>query len=197
MKNPYGKTVKKENAYAVYGNDPRLPGWTWYILKLNQSPEKAKANPSASAFCLVTSPMTGSSGDMGDTYLNDIGGVLISGDDILSATGRKGHQKMKDQKWEQVGEIGVDAGLCWIGDPCYVLHPDVAPKAIGKNWKEFCQRLDGEQYPIAKQFNYDLGHAGLGVCVSTGYGDGTYPVEIRRDEDGRIAEVRVKFLGDD
>lgn len=82
MKNPFGKTVKKENAYAVYGNDSRLPGWTWYILKMNQSPEKAATNPYASAFCLVTSPMTGEHGDMGDTYLNDIGGSLISGADV-------------------------------------------------------------------------------------------------------------------
>lgn len=80
-KNPYGKTVTKENAYAVY-TDPRLPGWTWYVLKLNQSPEKAAKNPYASAFCLVTSPMTGGSGDMGDTYLNDIGTHLVSGTDV-------------------------------------------------------------------------------------------------------------------
>ena len=82
MKNPYGKTVKKENAYSVY-TDPRLPGWTWYVLKLNQTPAKAATNPYASAFCLVTSPMTGSSGDMGDTYLTDIGATFVSGTDIL------------------------------------------------------------------------------------------------------------------
>jgi len=41
--------------------------------------------------------------------------------------------------------------------------------------------------------NYALGHPGLGVVVSTGYGDGEYPVEVRRNEDGRIAEVRVRF----
>jgi hypothetical protein len=81
-KNPFGKTVPKEKAYAVYGNDPRLPGWTWYVLKTYQSPEKAATNPYARAFCLVTSPMTGPSGDMGDTYLNDIGGSLISGVDV-------------------------------------------------------------------------------------------------------------------
>ena len=82
MKNPFGKTVKRENAYAVYGNDPRLQGWTWYVLKMNQSPEKAAKNKFATAFCLVTSPMTGSMGDMGDTYLSNIGGTLISGQDV-------------------------------------------------------------------------------------------------------------------
>jgi hypothetical protein len=76
---------------------------------------------------------------------------------------------------KRIGEIGVDAGLCWIGDPCYVLHAQPQPKAIGNDWIEFCDILDKDgQYPTAKQFAYDLGHPGLGVCFSTGYGDGTY-----------------------
>ena len=27
-----------------------------------------------------------------------------------------------NEEWEHIGEIGVDAGLCWLGDPCYILH---------------------------------------------------------------------------
>lgn len=95
---------------------------------------------------------------------------------------------MKSQ-WEKVGEIGVDAGLCWIGDPCYIIHANEYSKSIGKNWGEFCDKLKDD----ATQFNYDLGHPGLGVAVSTGYGDGTYDVEVRR-ADGRIKELRVKFF---
>jgi len=82
MKNPYGKTVKREDAYAVYGNDPRMPGWTWYVLKMYQTPEKAHDNKYARAFCLVTSPIVGERGEMGDTYLSDIGGILIRGTDV-------------------------------------------------------------------------------------------------------------------
>lgn len=97
-----------------------------------------------------------------------------------------------------IGEIGVDAGLCWIGDPCYILHREQPPKAIGKCWEEFCDILheDG-QYPRCKQFDYDLGHAGLGVVVSTGYGDGVYPVYAEFSDDGRIARVWVEFIGED
>ena len=36
-----------------------------------------------------------------------------------------------------VGEIGVDAGLCWIGDPCYVLHANPPPSTVGRTWDEF------------------------------------------------------------
>jgi hypothetical protein len=99
---------------------------------------------------------------------------------------------------KQIGEIGVDAGLCWIGDPCYILHSEPTPKALGKDWEEFCSNLhDDDQYPTSKQFNYDLGHAGLGVVVSTGYGDGVYPVYAEFSDDGRIANVCVEFIDQD
>jgi hypothetical protein len=79
-KNPYGKTVKRENAYAVYQD--KINGWTWYVLKMYQGLEAAKKNPYARAFCCVTSPIVGERGELGDTYLNDIGGQLIAGVDV-------------------------------------------------------------------------------------------------------------------
>ena len=91
---------------------------------------------------------------------------------------------------KKIGEIGVDAGLCWIGDPCYILHQEKNPEAIGNSWSEFCDKMEG----MHKQFNYDLGHKGLGVCVSTGYGDGTYPI-YAEFEDGVIARVWIDFMG--
>ena len=99
------------------------------------------------------------------------------------------------KQWEQVGSIGVDAGLCWIGDPCYVLHTEKPPASIGATWGEFCDKLHttgGE----STSFPFDLGHEGLGIAVSTGWGDGSYPVYVRK-ENGRIAEVRFVFMGDD
>lgn len=93
-------------------------------------------------------------------------------------------------EWVKIGEVGVDAGLIWIGDPCYILHqPKGKPESIGKNWEEFCNKLTDD----VTQFNYDLGHTGLGVCVSSGYGDGEYDVEANF-EDGRVKEVRIKFF---
>jgi hypothetical protein len=97
-----------------------------------------------------------------------------------------------------IGEIGVDAGLCWIGDPCYILHADPKPIAIGKDWDQFCAILhDDNQYPTCKQFAYDMGHAGLGVVVSTGYGDGVYPVYAEFNNEGRVAKVCVEFIDDE
>ena len=97
--------------------------------------------------------------------------------------------------WEQVGEVGVDAGLMWLGDPCYIMGE-------GRNrdydvWEKFCDTISKTLFPTVQQFYFDKGHAGLGVCVSTGYGDGTYPVEVKRNDEGRIAAVRIVFISED
>lgn len=87
------------------------------------------------------------------------------------------------QKWETIGTVGVDAGLIMIGDPCYVAH-DSHPDHPVHHWSDFCNLIEkGDHWNI-----------GDGVVVTSGYGDGEYPVQIRRAKDGRIAEVRVRFI---
>ena len=85
MANPYGKSVTKESPYATYVDGD----WEYRILKLNQAPENAAKNPFASAFCAVKSPMTYGTFNIGNTYLNDINGVLTQGPDILKECGRR------------------------------------------------------------------------------------------------------------
>jgi len=98
--------------------------------------------------------------------------------------------------WQKVGIINVDAGLCWIGDPCYCVTPDCTNHPA-KTWKDFCAKLfGGNGSADAHQWADQSGRAGLGVTVSTGYGDGTYPVYVRKMPDGRIAEVKVVFIDD-
>lgn len=94
---------------------------------------------------------------------------------------------------EQVGVMGVDAGLCWVGDPCYCVTPD-ADSHPAKTWKEFCDKIGTAD---TMQFDFANGVKGLGVCVSTGYGDGCYPVYVRRAADGRIDSVEVVFIDED
>ena len=72
-----------------------------------------------------------------------------------------------------IGRVGVDAGLIWIGDPCYILHKEELPSTLGKDWSGFCDKMSDK---IHKSFNYELGHEGLGVCTSTRHGDGSYDV---------------------
>jgi hypothetical protein len=95
--------------------------------------------------------------------------------------------------WERVGVVGVDAGMVWIGDPCYCVTPDASCHPA-KTWMEFCDLLHEGGFDSRghQQFNVSTGIAGLGVAVSSGYGDGVYPVYIRRNEEGRVAGVRVR-----
>ena len=105
---------------------------------------------------------------------------------------------MYKSKRKLIGCIGVDAGLCWIGDPCYVLPHD-ADDNPGHDWSAFCDQLKG-QY---QSFNYKHGREGIGICVSTGWGDGLYDVYAdileSKDlaDDGRIMSVTIEFIRPD
>jgi hypothetical protein len=100
---------------------------------------------------------------------------------------------------KQIGTIGVEAGLCWIGDPCYIIQNEEAgkPKEI-KTWDNFCDAMSGVD---TKSFNYAMGHEGLGVCVSTGFGDGSYPVYATISDEGdwgkRVKSVTIVFIEDE
>lgn len=97
-------------------------------------------------------------------------------------------------KWETVGSVDVDAGILWIGDPCYILHrdgQDRTPKDIGSNWHEFCDKISDAS--PATEFKHNHGGPGLGVVVGGFGGDGTFPVQIRK-RDGYVTEMRVKFF---
>lgn len=97
---------------------------------------------------------------------------------------------MQNKKWEEVGVVGVDAGLMWLGDPCYIMGKDANEHPV-ETWAEFCEKI--ENLTDAQQFNYKMGHAGLGVCISGFGGDGTYPVLIKKNADGLVTEVKIIF----
>jgi hypothetical protein len=105
-----------------------------------------------------------------------------------------------DGNWQLLGHFGVDAGMVWIGDPCYILHPDKMPKAVGSNWGDFCELCHDKSNPKAltnnnfQSFPFDLGHEGLGVVAYTGYGDGSYPV-YGLIEDDRVHAIIIDFMG--
>lgn len=106
--------------------------------------------------------------------------------------------------WENAGTINVDAGCVMVGDPCYTQGRD-ASSAVG-TWQEFLERTWPESFGAAAEHGPHvqlsdvapaIGEAGVGVVVSAGYGDGQYPVFVRRNEEGRVAELRVVFIGED
>ena len=96
----------------------------------------------------------------------------------------------KNISFQFLGTIGVDAGLVWIGDPCYILHEKL-PKTLGNTWSEFCDFFNEKEH---LSFNYDRGHEGLGVCTSTKHGDGSYPViGVFDEDDKRPSAVIIDF----
>lgn len=92
-------------------------------------------------------------------------------------------------KRELIGYCDVDAGLIFIGDPCYQSDD----KCNFTDWSKFCDNLHNNRVNDVLKIKHDLGHEGKGIVVQTAYGDGSYPVYVKRDKDGRIKEMTIKF----
>lgn len=89
--------------------------------------------------------------------------------------------------WEKVGEVSVDAGMVWLGDPCYVMGDDASERV--HDWvKDFCEKLPEDAVTVSEP----LGR-GVGFGVPSGYGDGSYPVYIQRNYDRRVKALKVVF----
>lgn len=99
----------------------------------------------------------------------------------------------------QIGTVGVDAGLCYLGDPCYVID-----NHLGKMpWGEFLNKMyasdpvngeNGRHWTVRSPMpNPAYGDFPAGVVVSTGYGDGEYPVYAEINDEGRVMSVTVRF----
>jgi hypothetical protein len=90
----------------------------------------------------------------------------------------------------QIGICGVDAGCLMLMDPCYVENSfDYARDVMGH-----CE----DRYEDGTPSRHTQIGQGDGVIVSTGFGDGCYPVfgTFRYHSFGgwRVAKVEVQFL---
>ena len=90
--------------------------------------------------------------------------------------------------------MNVDAGLCWVGDPCYVIGKDASHAE--EKWSDFCDKI-----PESMSTHTEPLGDGVGFAVSTGYGDGSYPVYIET-VDGigggeRVSSITIEFLKDE
>jgi hypothetical protein len=99
--------------------------------------------------------------------------------------------------WEKIADIGVDAGMVWLGDPAYTMTPDT-PYPVARDWDTFVAEVFAR--PFERQgfsrFEKADNWGDVGVAVMPRDGDGVYPVYVRRDgRTGRIAEVRISFDG--
>lgn len=104
---------------------------------------------------------------------------------------------MSDDEWQQIGVVPVDAGCLLIVDPCYLRDVLFEGNKQIEAWYQRAVVEGGrDHWPVTHQ-DRKGGQMDLGHFVSTGEGDGIYPVEARFAEDGRIAEVRIRFSYDE
>ena len=87
------------------------------------------------------------------------------------------------------GVVGVDSGMLWIGDPCYILD-----EGSHEDWQKFLEEniFNVKGQGGLQQFNYGLGHPGIGVMIDGFGGDGEYKVNTI-EEDGLVKAVVVEF----
>lgn len=95
---------------------------------------------------------------------------------------------------ENVGTVYVDSGCIMVGDPCYTATNDASSRV--EKWGEFSDRIFDDKNKRASGVSEPVG-TGIGLVVDSGYGDGSYPVTITRNSEGRIASVTVTFIGDE
>ena len=88
--------------------------------------------------------------------------------------------------WTEVGVIGVDAGCVLLGDPCYWMKEE--------DYDKYILEAYSKKQSMTHQIKYDMGHKGKGMIISSGYGDGLYPVETKFNKEGRVKEVRIRFI---
>lgn len=107
---------------------------------------------------------------------------------------------MAKTKRVQIGTVGIDAGMLYLGDPCYVIDAGLGKKPWGEFLDDtYKSQPDGsnalwwsvEGTLPNPAYKFTAGHV-----VTTGWGDGEYPVEVTLNKDGRVASVTVTFIRD-
>jgi hypothetical protein len=104
-----------------------------------------------------------------------------------------------------VGHCGVDSGQIMFADPCYVkdfrmemdeeggeFSADLKPDARGAypfTYNGACSATCSD-----KQAG-QLGHS-TAVVMTSGWGDGCYPVYVKYGSDGRVESATIVFGGD-
>jgi len=115
----------------------------------------------------------------------------------------------ENDSWEYIGTIGVDSGQMMLSDPCYV--KDFAESDDVVEMMEAMKDGSDDSYSYigaCSQSNTpqqagvlvnDIG-AEMGVVCSSGFGDGGYPVYVKRHDFGewgkRVVEMKIEFVNE-
>jgi len=117
--------------------------------------------------------------------------------------------KFCDRLWEEEEEVLKAKGLNQYGVPHFLINDDgtIAKDSDGLPMVNPNEMAERRAIEIEKPKVYHpwKKHPGAGMVVQTGYGDGTYPVEVEYIEfdhpahgkEKRVKSVKVIFIGDD
>tara|TARA_R100001015_G_C4564213_1_gene123487 strand:- start:208 stop:582 length:375 start_codon:yes stop_codon:yes gene_type:complete len=116
----------------------------------------------------------------------------------------------ENESWEYVGIVGVDSGQMMLSDPSYVKDfaesddivklNDVIKDGSDNSYSYLgaCSQSNTPQQ--SGVLVNDIG-AELGVVCSSGFGDGGYPVYVKRHDFGRlgkrVVEMKIEFVNEE
>jgi hypothetical protein len=106
-----------------------------------------------------------------------------------------GAKMTESTEWQRIGEVPVDTGRLVLVDPVNLADVSQHEDAVQSRLEVEDEDSDSASMTYESVTN-EIGVA-VALVLSTGLGDGLYPVEARFEEvEGavRIAEIRVRFL---
>ena len=92
---------------------------------------------------------------------------------------------LESAKWKRIGEIGVDAGLAGF----FNHKPDYSDE----EWDALCIDMDDAMSGTVLNQLYSVYGSHNGFWSQSGCGDGSYFVYAKRNDDGRIAALEIRF----
>lgn len=104
-----------------------------------------------------------------------------------------------ESSWEEHSEIGVDSGQAGIFCESSYRNDEMADRiTTPPNDFKISGKSEGDLW-YEKMCNFTLsenqwGLYDTGVVTSSGYGDGGYPLDVVRNDDGQIVGMRITYI---
>jgi flagellar hook assembly protein FlgD len=107
----------------------------------------------------------------------------------------------KQLRYQEHGDIGVDSGQAGIFCESSYRNDDVAETIKNGNGIRIDSIEDGDKW-YEKMCRFTLSGEGFGayesgVVTSSGFGDGSYPLAVARDEDKNIVSMVITYIGEE
>jgi hypothetical protein len=101
----------------------------------------------------------------------------------------------------QIGTVGVDAGMLYLGDPCYIKSTPLGHTSDdpdGVHWRAFLESVSDPALGYLETHAAVPAQIGshpfpAGIAFATRDGDGEFPVIAEYDSQGKLVSVSVRF----